>query len=498
MNSAEKIISLVREAQEGKCSRHEVIKEITAIDLVDVLFDSATGSTTTALCVGIGASPGAASGKLCLDVDSVLDAVDAGEQAIMVAMETGPEDEPGMRWATGIITAYGGLASHAAIYSRGLGIPAVCGVEALKVEDGQIRIGETVIQEGDVISADGASGEIFAGEIEISEASVPDELDILLDWADEIRSTTIGVRANADTKEEAVEARKAGADGIGLCRTEHMFLGGRLPVIRQLLTATSPNDQQTALTQLEKVQEIDFVAVLEPMDGLPVTVRLLDAPLHEFLEDAQEQNPMLGLRGIRLAITTENLYRTQTRALVAAIKERINQGGDPKVEIMVPLVSLEEELTLVVGWIKEEIDASPVPIPIGTMIETPRAALIAGDLAQHIDFISFGTNDLTQMTFGFSRDDVEASVIGSYIKKDLLKRSPFETIDIGGVGELVSIAIDRSRQKNPNIKIGICGEHGGDPDSINFLVGAGVDYVSCSPPRIPIARLVSAQTKQAY
>jgi len=494
VNTSEKIVASVSEALDGKHSREHAVRAITEEDLVDVLFDSATGDSIEAFCHGIAASPGAASGKLCLSVDAVLEVVDAGEQAIMVAMETGPADEPGMRWAAGIVTAYGGLASHAAIYSRGLGLPAVCGVETLKVEEGQIRVGENVIPEGDIISVDGASGEIFVGEIEISDAAAPDELTTLLEWADELRSDKVEVWANADTEEEATEARSAGATGIGLCRTEHMFLGSRLPVIRQLLKASDPAERKTALLELEKAQQTDFEHVLGPMDGLPVTVRLLDAPLHEFLEETEEQNPMLGLRGIRLAIASEDLYRTQTRALLAAVKERISQGGNPKIEIMVPLVSLEEELVLVLRWIKDELNNSPIPIPVGTMIETPRAALIAGDLAKHIDFISFGTNDLTQMAFGFSRDDVEASVINEYIGKGVIERSPFETLDVGGVGQLITMAISQSRQANPNIKIGICGEHGGDPASIRFLVEAGVDYVSCSPPRIPIARLISSQT----
>ena len=494
MNASEKIVTVVSEALDGKHSREHAVQAITEEDLTEVLFDSATGHIPEALCHGIAASPGAASGKLCLSVDAVLEVVDAGEQAIMVAMETGPADEPGMRWAAGIVTAYGGLASHAAIYSRGLGLPAVCGVETLKVEEGQIRIGETIIPEGGIVSVDGASGAVFDGQIEISDAATPDELETLLEWADELRSNKVEVWANADTEKEAAEARSAGATGIGLCRTEHMFLGDRLPIIRQLLKATDPDERKNALAELEKAQQTDFASVLTPMDGFPVTIRLLDAPLHEFLEETEEQNPMLGLRGIRLAITTEDLYRAQTRALLAAVQERISQGGNPKIEIMVPLVSLEEELVLVLGWIKEELNNSPIPIPVGTMIETPRAALIAGDLAKHIDFISFGTNDLTQMTYGFSRDDVEVSVINEYIEKGLIKRSPFETLDLEGVGELVTIAIERSRQANPDIKIGICGEHGGDPESIRFLVNAGVDYVSCSPPRIPIALLISSQT----
>jgi pyruvate,orthophosphate dikinase len=493
VSTSEKIIDAVNQALDGTHSRKQAVQLITQDDLANVLFDRASGDSKEPLCQGIAASPGAASGKLCLSVDAVLEVVDAGEQAIMVAMETGPADEPGMRWAAGIVTAHGGLASHAAIYSRGLGLPAVCGVEILKVEEGQIKVGETVIPEGEIISIDGVSGEIFTGTIEISDAAAPDELSTLLEWADELRSNKVQVWANADTKEEATEARSAGATGIGLCRTEHMLLGDRLPVIRQLLKATNPDERETALEELLEAQQADFEQVLIPMDSLPVTVRLLDAPLHEFLEETEEQNPMLGLRGIRLAITTEDLYRTQTRALIAAVKKRISQGGDPKVEIMVPLVSLEEELTLVVEWIREELNNSPIRIPVGTMIETPRAALIAGALAKHIDFISFGTNDLTQMTFGFSRDDVEVTVINEYIEKKLLEKSPFETLDIGGVGQLVTTGITESRKVNPSIKIGICGEHGGDPASIRFLVDAGVDYVSCSPPRIPIARLISSQ-----
>ncbi|MEG3586343.1 MAG: putative PEP-binding protein, partial [Actinomycetota bacterium] len=431
--------------------------------------------------------------KLCLSVDAVLDTVDAGEEAIMVAMETGPADEPGMRWSAGIVTAHGGLASHAAIYSRGLGLPAVCGVTDLMVQESSITIRSTVIEEGDIISIDGATGELFKGGIEISAAERPEELDTLLRWCDEVRTGSLGVRANADTAEEAAESAKSGADGIGLCRTEHMFLGDRLPAIRKVLTAEDENLQRTALNELRDIQKQDFINVLEPMGSKPVTVRLLDAPLHEFLENNEEQNPMLGLRGVRLALGIEGLYRTQTQALIAAVEQRIEDGQTPMVEIMVPLIAIEKELEVILKWIGEEIQQSPIPIPLGTMIETPRGALIAGQLAPHVDFISFGTNDLTQMTFGFSRDDVEASVISEYIKKGVLEESPFSTLDQIGVGELVRIAIERSKEANPTIKIGICGEHGGDPKSIRFLSDIGVDYVSCSPPRLPIARLIGAQ-----
>jgi len=483
----------VQQVAVGKKTTQEAINEIRTEDLNEVLFSSAQESSSGPLTTGIAASPGAATGKLCLSVDAVLDTVDAGEEAIMVAMETGPADEPGMRWSAGIVTAHGGLASHAAIYSRGLGLPAVCGVTDLTVQESSITISSTVIEEGDIISIDGATGELFKGAIEISEAERPEELDTLLRWCDEVRTGSLGVRANADTAEEAVESVKSGADGIGLCRTEHMFLGDRLPAIRKVLTAEDENSQRTALNELRDIQKQDFINVLEPMGGKPVTVRLLDAPLHEFLENNEEQNPMLGLRGVRLALAIEGLYRTQTQALIAAVEQRIEDGQTPMVEIMVPLIAIEKELEVILKWIGEEIQQSPIPIPLGTMIETPRGALIAGQLAPHVDFISFGTNDLTQMTFGFSRDDVEASVISEYIQKEILQESPFSTLDQIGVGELVRIAIERSKETNPTIKIGICGEHGGDPKSILFLSNIGVDYVSCSPPRLPIARLVAAQ-----
>jgi pyruvate,orthophosphate dikinase len=488
-----KIVSLVEKAENSEIEKVQAISSVDAQDLLDVLFSAADEKETGPVASGIAASPGAATGKLCLSVDAVLDTVDAGQEAIMIAMETGPEDEPGMRWSSGIATAHGGLASHAAIYSRGLGLPAVCGITELEVRGSSIVIGDVTINEGEEISINGTTGEIYSGELEISEAEAPAELDSLLNWCDQARNDFLGVRANADTAEEAAEGVKAGADGIGLCRTEHMFLGERLPVIRKVLQAKTTADQESALSELIEIQTQDFVSVLEPMDSKPVTIRLLDAPLHEFLEDSHEQNPMLGLRGIRLALVTENLYRAQTRAVISAVKQRLKASGDPIVEIMVPLISIKEELETILSWIREETTESPINIPLGTMIETPRAALIAGDLAQLVDFLSFGTNDLTQMTYGFSRDDVEATVIQKYIEMGILNESPFAELDIFGVGELIQQAISRSKETNPKIKIGICGEHGGDPNSIRFLVKAGVNYVSCSPPRIPIARLVGAQ-----
>ena len=493
MTAYDKIVSVVQQVTTGGKTIEEAIDAIGTEDLIECLFSSAQGDSSGPLAIGIAASPGAATGKLCLSVDSVLDTVDAGEEAIMVAMETGPADEPGMRWSAGIVTAHGGLASHAAIYSRGLGLPAVCGLTDLVVQESSITIGSILINEGDLISIDGATGELFKGAIDISEAETPEELDTLLRWCDEARKGCLGVRANADTSEEALEAFRSGADGIGLCRTEHMFLGDRLPVIRKVLTADDEKSQREALIELREIQKQDFINVLEPMEGKPVTVRLLDAPLHEFLEDNEEQNPMLGLRGVRLALSIEGLYRIQTQALIAAVEQQIENGKAPAVEIMVPLIAIEKELEAILEAIVEEIRKSPIPIPLGTMIETPRAALIAGELAPHVDFISFGTNDLTQMTFGFSRDDVEATVINEYIKKGILEESPFSALDQIGVGELIKTAIEKSKEANPSIKIGICGEHGGDPKSIRFLSDIGLDYVSCSPPRLPIARLVGAQ-----
>ena len=368
-------------AENKDISTEEAISNVDPQDLMDVLFSTADEIETEPLAIGIAASPGAATGKLCLSVDAVLETVDAGEEAIMFAMETGPEDEPGMRWSSGIATAHGGLASHAAIYSRGLGLPAVCGIAELNVTESSIDIGGITINEGSEISINGTTGEVHAGKIDISEAETPLELTTLLDWCDQVRLNRIGVRANADTREEATERLDAGADGIGLCRTEHMFLGERLPVIRKFLTAETHEAQNDALQELVTIQTQDFVNVLEPMDSKPVTIRLLDAPLHEFLEDSHEQNPMLGLRGVRLALVTENLYRAQTRALISAAQNRLEASGNPIIEIMVPLISIKAELERTLGWIREEIKDSPISIPLGTMIETPRAALIAGDLA---------------------------------------------------------------------------------------------------------------------
>jgi pyruvate,orthophosphate dikinase len=364
------------------------------------------------------------------------------------------------------------------------------------------------------------------GEQTLSAAEPPPEFKVILKWADEVRKGKLGVRANADNGPDSLNARQFGAEGIGLCRTEHMFLAeDRLPIVRRMILAETPEEETAALEELRVAQKADFIEILEAMDGLPVTVRLLDPPLHEFLPSTEElaikeattglsaeeqklyeaakqwheYNPMLGTRGVRLGVVKPGLYAMQVRALMEAAAERVAAKGKPRVEVMIPLTVSREELALARSWVEEAIAAAtvgvkkPIDVTIGTMIETPRAALRADEIAEAADFFSFGTNDLTQMTFGFSRDDVEGRMMSAYLEQGLLKRNPFETLDQTGVGELVRIAAREGRAANPKIKLGICGEHGGDPESIQFFYEAGLDYVSCSPFRVPIARLAAAQ-----
>jgi pyruvate, orthophosphate dikinase len=381
------------------------------------------------------------------------------------------------------------------------------------------------VREGDVVSIDGSTGEVVLGAVSLESADPPEAFTTLLGWADAVRKGKLAVRANADTGADAEVARDFGAEGIGLCRTEHMFLAeDRLPIVRAMILADNPKAEAKALERLRVVQKKDFLAILEAMDGLPVTVRLLDPPLHEFLPSAEElrvlearegldeegtallaaaeewreQNPMLGTRGVRLGVVKPGLYAMQVRALMEAAMERLAAGGKPIVEIMIPLTVTREELAVARGWVEEAItaatgDAKGLKVTIGTMVETPRAALRADELAEEADFFSFGTNDLTQMTFGFSRDDVEARMMPLYLDQGLLRRNPFETIDETGVGELVALGAERGRATKPDLKLGICGEHGGDPESIALFQRIGLDYVSCSPYRVPIARLAAAQ-----
>jgi pyruvate,orthophosphate dikinase len=431
-----------------------------------------------------------------------------------------------MMISQGILTARGGLVSHAAVVARGWGTPAIVGADAIKIDGKKFTVGAVVVKEGDVISLDGTTGEVIVGAMELAAAEPPAEFNTILEWADVVRKGKLGVRANADTGEDATNARNLGAEGIGLCRTEHMFLAAdRLPVVREMILADTPEEELAALADLGRVQQIDFEEILLAMDGLPVTVRLLDPPLHEFLpsveelrikaattglnkrekaelkaaEEWAEHNPMIGTRGVRLGVVKPGLYAMQVRALMAAAASLRARGHNPIVEVMIPLTVTREELALARSWVQTEIDLAvkgmknKPNVTIGTMIETPRAAIRADEIAEEADFFSFGTNDLTQMAFGFSRDDVESRMMPAYLEQGLLKRNPFETIDQGGVGELVRMGVERGRSTKKGLKIGVCGEHGGDPESITLFYNAGLDYVSCSPFRVPIARLAAAQ-----
>jgi phosphoenolpyruvate-protein kinase (PTS system EI component) len=478
----------------------------------------------TVLTTGLPASPGAASGRIVTSAEAAVDAADRGLDVILVRTETTPDDVLGMQSARGILTARGGLASHAAVVARGWGIPAVVGAADVVVVDGGIRIGDTFHAEGTEISIDGRTGNVIEGAVVASTRSAPPELETLLRWADLIRSGRVGVRANADTADDAAHARHLGADGIGLCRTEHMFLAEhRLRLVRRLILSDDPAHEREILHELDVVQQADFASIIEAMDGLPVTVRLLDPPLHEFLPDYErlvvaeatgtlddeshaelvavrrlrEANPMIGTRGVRLGVVKPGVYQMQVRALARAVGEALQAGRDPKVEIMIPLVMGADELAMARGWVLEALDDAGVDdfdaVSIGAMVETPRAALVAADLSAHADFFSFGTNDLTQLTFAFSRDDVEVRLLPAYLAAGVLPFNPFEQLDREGVGRLIEMTCADARAVKPEIKIGICGEQAGDPASARFLVDAGVDYVSCSPYRVPIARLAVAQ-----
>ena len=498
------VVAAVNAVGRGEMEQAEAVMGVSPIDIEDLLHAKmADGPSGPVAAQGVAASPGAASGRVCLSVDAVLDADDEDIPAVFVRPFTTPADEVAMSVAAAIITAKGGMASHAAVIARGWGIPAVVGVETLSVDvaAGTARLGEVELRDGDLITVDGSAGTIMLGAAEVDDVEIPDELFRLLEWADELRSGRLGVRANADDAFSARLAREFGADGVGLCRTEHMFLGERLPLIQRAIT----DGGRAALDALAEAQVGDLVDLLEAMDGLPVIVRLLDPPLHEFLPDHPElveENPMLGVRGARLGVLRPELYRAQARAAGEAAARRVADGGDPQVQIMVPLVVGGPELAHVRDMVADEIAdlASRLggrAIPVGAMIETPRSALAAAEIAACADFLSVGTNDLTQMTFGFCRDDIEAKIMRPYIDHGLLAANPFETLDTGGVGRLVADAAAAARAVRPGIEIGVCGEHGGDPASIAFLAAAGVDYVSCSPHRVPVARLAAAQAVAA-
>ncbi len=531
-----------------RLTRDEALGRITAEHLEQVLHPRFASTGHPVLVKGLAASPGAAVGRVYLTADDAQAAAGRGEPVVLVRSETSPEDVHGMLAAEGILTARGGLVSHAAVVARGWGKPAVVGAESLRIGAGSFSVGDIVVAEGDWISVDGTNGIVVQGQVPVIRGETPPEFATILGWADDVRSGHLGVRANADNGPDATNARAHGAEGIGLCRTEHMFLAeDRLPVVRRMILAATEVEEESALEALRLAQRADFEEILEAMDGLPVTIRLLDPPLHEFLPDIQELavkeatvgltdeesklyeaakswhevNPMLGTRGVRLGVIKPGLYAMQVRALMEAAHDRVAAGGHPIVEIMIPLTVTREELALARSWVEEAVAetqaaaalapaaaaarakgparsrdagaAGSLEVLIGTMIETPRAALRAGEIAEVADFFSFGTNDLTQMTFGFSRDDVEGRMMSAYLEEGLLKANPFEVVDPDGVGELVRLGVERGRAARPTLKVGVCGEHGGDPESIATFAAAGLDYVSCSPFRVPIARLAAAQ-----
>jgi pyruvate, orthophosphate dikinase len=507
-------------------SKEEAVSRVTAEHLDSVLHPQ-FAKKGKSVAKGLGASPGAAVGKAYFTADEAEVAFKKGEDVILVRSETSPEDVHGMMASKGILTSRGGLVSHAAVVARGWGTPAVVGADKVKIVGKQFSAGDVVVKQGDWISLDGTTGDVMIGKLELTASKPPAEFDVILKWADQIRKGKLAVRANADTGEDAANARALGAEGIGLCRTEHMFLApDRLPIVREMILANTPKKEAAALEKLRVAQQADFEEILEAMDGLPVTVRLLDPPLHEFLPSVEElkikqakkgklsateqamlhaaeswaeHNPMIGTRGVRLGVIKPGLYAMQVRALLDAATKLRDAGKNPIVEVMIPLTVTREELALARGWVQDEIDRSLAGvkkkphITIGTMIETPRAAIRADELAEVSDFFSFGTNDLTQLTFGFSRDDVESRMMPAYLEQGLLKRNPFDTIDQTGVGDLVRMGAERGRKTKPGLKLGVCGEHGGDPESIDLFYKAGLDYVSCSPFRVPIARLAAAQ-----
>ena len=533
-------------------TRDEALGRVTGDQLTQLMFPQFDAKAEKELIArGMAASPGAAVGKIAFDNAQAIEAAEKGIKTVLVRRETNPDDLPGMVAAEGVLTARGGKTSHAAVVARGMGKTCVCGAESLVIDAaaGTVTIGDLVLTADDTIAIDGQTGEIFRGEVPVTDSPVTtylaegleaglaaagedagtrelvEAVDKLLSHADKVRR--LRVRANADTPLDSKRAIEFGAEGIGLCRTEHMFLGERRPLVeRAILSAPESDERQAAFNELEKLQKQDFLEMLEVMDGKSMTVRLIDPPLHEFMpalieletkvavgkatgtldpaDEAMlvevrrmhEQNPMLGLRGVRLGIYLPGLFALQMRALCEAAAELVGRGLDPRPEIMVPLVGSVRELQLVreegEGIIASVAAARGVDlsgVSIGAMIELPRAAMTAEDLAEEADFFSFGTNDLTQTVWGFSRDDVEGVFFPQYIEAGIFGVSPFESIDVHGVGTLVSEGVRRARSTKPNIKLGVCGEHGGDPQSIHFFHNVGVDYVSCSPFRVPVARL---------
>jgi pyruvate,orthophosphate dikinase len=511
---------------EGLLTKEEAIRTIdtSALDaLLHPTFDRGDGYNV--LAEGVAASPGAAVGELVFSAPDAVAAAAEGRSVILARPFTEADDVAGFHAAKGILTSEGGKASHAALVARGMGVPAVTGAHlAIDVASGELRIDGRVFHEGDAIGIDGSDGKVVEDGATLLEPELDERFDTVLAWADELRR--LGVRVNADTPKDAIRARELGAEGIGLCRTEHMFMAeDRQPKMRAMIMASDSEGRRAALAELLPLQEEDFIGIFDAMQGLPVTIRLLDPPLHEFLpnlpdlsarveharlegdddleelevllarvEDIHEGNPMLGTRGVRLGILYPEIYEMQVHAIMRAAKA---VDDPPHPEIMIPLVAYEHEIEimrdLVVSVAKEHGLKERDDYTVGTMIELPRACFIANRIARHADFFSFGTNDLTQTALGFSRDDAESKFLPTYIDRKILDRSPFETIDSPGVGWLVRLAAWVGREEHPGLKLGICGEHGGDPDSIAFFDAAGLDYVSCSPFRVPIARVAAAQ-----
>ncbi len=535
----------VHMVDEGLIGLDEAVLRVTGDQLAQLMFPRFDADAErTLLATGMNASPGAAVGKAVFDSDTAVEWAERGDDVILVRKETNPDDLRGMVAARGILTSRGGKTSHAAVVARGMGRTCVCGAESLdvdaKAKEFRVRDGETV-REGDVISIDGTTGEVFAGEVPVSDSlvvrhfegeKISDDLvaavSRIMAHADGARR--LRIRANSDTPDDSSRARRFGAEGIGLCRTEHMFLGDRRELVERLIVAGDESTQAEALAALLPLQREDFTEILEAMDGLPVTIRMIDPPLHEFLPDLtdlsvkvalaeergepdehdltllahvrrlHEQNPMLGLRGVRLGIAIPGLFRMQARAILEAAADCIESGSRPLPEIMIPLVASVREFDTVRSGIldvAEEVQRDRgvrLEFQVGTMIELPRAAFLADRIAGSAEFFSFGTNDLTQMAWGFSRDDVEAAFFARYFEHGIFDVSPFESLDQLGVGGMVEMGTTKGRETRPDLKVGICGEHGGDPRSIHFFDRVGLDYVSCSPFRVPVARLEAGRS----
>lgn len=520
---------------EGVITKEEALLRIEPDQLDQLLhpaIDPSHGEKPIAK--GLPASPGAAVGEVVFDADTAAERGGRGEAVVLVRYETTPDDIHGVIVAQGVLTAHGGMTSHAAVVARGMGKPCVAGASGIHIDakGRTLTVGDRVIKEGEVITLDGSTGDVFGQEIKLIPPRINEDFQRLVTWADEVRE--LGVRANADNFEDASKARELGAEGIGLCRTEHMFMAAdRLPAVRRMILAETHEARADALEKILPMQQADFEGIFTAMKGLPVTVRLLDPPLHEFLPNLVEQsllvqrleltggdaseleaaratlaqvkrlhelNPMLGTRGCRLAMLYPEIPAMQTRAIIRAALAVLEREGETiGVEIMIPLVALSKELEIqreiVERTVAEELKAAgkDLEVTVGTMIELPRAALVADQIAEYADFFSFGTNDLTQTGIGISRDDAENGFLTQYVTSKVLERNPFESIDVDGVGQLVDIGVAKGRSVKPNLKTGVCGEHGGDPDSVEFFQSVGLDYVSCSPYRVPIARFAAAK-----